>query len=491
MLAAELDLRLDSLRAQEGISGALIEAFKTFLGEAPDEALFRMSPLRWAASHGATEQQAIDLFLHAAHAGILDFAWGILCPGCLAFLNTPGALRAIAKKRCNFCHIDIAQSFDDRVEVAFTVSSAVRQIRFHNPESLDLRQDALRLYFSSSLSPESRPHRALGEGILHADSVPQGGVRTLTLELPRGETVLLAPANHSAVYFIGRRSYTGPGPDTGTDTGTDTGIPTASVELFDGWSIPAIVELPVGPVTIELHNRTPRPLGYILTPTRSSLWPAPAPPGEPLNHPFRSYLTGPRLVVSQTFRELFRAESLPAEGGLEFKGTTLLFTDLKGSTALYERLGDLRAYELVRQHFAVLRSIAAAAGGSIVKTIGDAVMASFADPLAAMHAVTRMHQAIEQLGEGELHLKIGVHSGSCIAVELNERLDYFGRTVNIAARVQGIAGPGEIVCTQAVYEKSGVREVVEAAGFSVEASSVALRGISGDTAIVRLRRRPA
>jgi class 3 adenylate cyclase len=476
MVAAELDLRLDSLRAQEGLAGALIDAFKTFLREAPDEALFRMSPLRWASSHGATEQQGIDLFLHAAHAGILDFAWGILCPGCLAFLSTPGALRAIAKKRCNFCHIDIAQSLDDRVEVAFTVAPAVRQIRFHNPDSLDLRQDALRLYFSSSLSPESVPHRTLGEGILQADSIPAGGARTLSLALPRGETVLLAPANHSAVYFIGRRSLTGPA--------------TASVELFDGWSIPAIVELPVGPVAIELHNRTPRPLGYILTPTRSSLWPPAAPPGEPLNHPVRSYLTGPRLAVSQTFRELFRAESLPAEGGLEFKGTTLLFTDLKGSTALYERLGDLRAYELVRQHFAVLRSIAAAAGGSIVKTIGDAVMASFVDPLAAMHAVTRMHQAIEQLGGGELHLKIGVHSGSCIAVELNERLDYFGRTVNIAARVQGIAGPGEIVCTQAVYEKTGVPEVVAAAGFSVEASAVQLRGIAGATAVVRLRRRP-
>ena len=119
----------------------------------------------------------------------------------------------------------------------------------------------------------------------------------------------------------------------------------------------------------------------------------------------------------------------------------------------------------------------------------NAVLAPYM--LAAMHAVTRMHQAIEQLGEGELHLKIGVHSGSCIAVELNERLDYFGRTVNIAARVQGIAGAGEIVCTQAVYDKSGVREVVEAAGFSAEVGSVALRGISGDTTVVRLRRRPA
>lgn len=479
MLEAELDLRLDSLRAQEGLSGALIDSFKTFLGEAPDEALFRMSPLRFAARYGATEQQAIDLFLHAAHAGILDFAWGILCPGCLAFLCTPGAVRGITKKRCNFCHLDIARSFDDRVEVAFTVAPAVRQIRFHNPEALDLRKDALRLYFSSSVSSESRPHQVLRDGILHADSVPQGGVQTFTLELPRGETVLLAPANHSAVYFIGRQSYAG------------TGTGTAKLELFDGWSIPEVIELPVGPVTIELHNRTLRPLGYIMSATRSTLWPAPAPPGEPLTHPICSYLTGPRLVMAQTFRDLFRAESLPAEGGLEFKGSTLLFTDLKGSTVLYERLGDLRAYELVRQHFAVLRSIAAAAGGSIVKTIGDAVMASFADPLAAMHAVTRMHQAIEQLGEGELHLKIGVHSGSCIAVELNDRLDYFGRTVNIAARVQGIAGAGEIVCTQAVYDKSGVREVVEAAGFSAEVGSVALRGISGDMTVVRLRRRPA
>src|SRR4029079_8396834 len=126
------------------------------------------------------------------------------------------------------------------------------------------------------------------------------------------------------------------------------------------------------------------------------------------------------------------------------------------------------------------RAIAAAEGGAIVKTIGDAVMASFADAASAMRAATRMNQAIERLGEGELSLKIGLHTGPCIAVELNDRLDYFGRTVNIAARVQGIAAAGEIVCTEAVLRAPGVRDAVAAAGLRAEEASVALRGIAGE-----------
>ena len=64
-----------------------------------------------------------------------------------------------------------------------------------------------------------------------------------------------------------------------------------------------------------------------------------------------------------------------------------------------------------------------------------------------------------------LSLKIGLHTGPCIAVELNDRLDYFGRTVNIAARVEGLAGAGEIVCTDSVFEALGVQEVLDKAGY--------------------------
>src|SRR6185503_4073218 len=88
------------------------------------------------------------------------------------------------------------------------------------------------------------------------------------------------------------------------------------------------------------------------------------------------YLTGKELINSQTFRDLFHTESIPPAGGLELKNLTLLFTDLKGSTSLYDRIGDFNAYALVREHFALLRGIIAGRHGAIVKTMGDAIMAS-------------------------------------------------------------------------------------------------------------------
>ena len=124
--------------------------------------------------------------------------------------------------------------------------------------------------------------------------------------------------------------------------------------------------------------------------------------------------------------------------GLRLPVSHFLFTDLKGSTELYERVGDLVAYDLVRAHFRVLHEIVAAESGAVVKTIGDAVMATFPTPDRAMAAALKMREALKNL-KGDLLLKIGIHEGPCLAVSLNDRQDYFGRTVNIAARVQGLA----------------------------------------------------
>src|SRR5208282_4388711 len=117
---------------------------------------------------------------------------------------------------------------------------------------------------------------------------------------------------------------------------------------------------------------------------------------------------------------------------------TFLFTGLKGSTELYERVGDLVAFDLVRAHFRVLNEIVAAEARAVVKTIGDAVMATFPTPDRERAAALRMRNAMLRLnaerGRDDLLLKIGIHEGPCLAVMLNDRQDYFGETVNIAAR---------------------------------------------------------
>ncbi len=174
----------------------------------------------------------------------------------------------------------------------------------------------------------------------------------------------------------------------------------------------------------------------------------------------RPFLTAKRLLTNQTFRDIYRTDTLDVDQGLKITSLTFLFTDLKGSTALYERVGDIVAYDLVREHFRVLNEIVASEAGAVVKTIGDAVMATFPSPDRALAAALRMRDSVRELKK-DLLIKIGIHEGPCLAVTLNDRLDYFGQTVNIAARVQGLAHERAIFATKPVVEHPQVAKMIE------------------------------
>ena len=196
----------------------------------------------------------------------------------------------------------------------------------------------------------------------------------------------------------------------------------------------------------------------------------------------RPFLTAKRLLTNQTFRDIYRTDTLDVDQRLKITSLTFLFTDLKGSTELYERVGDLVAFDLVREHFRVLHEIVAAEAGAVVKTIGDAVMATFLTPDRALAAALRMREAMRPLnasaGNEDLLLKIGIHEGPCLAVTLNERQDYFGQTVNIASRVQGLATSRSILATAPVVDNPRSASLLGSNGHKPVAQSHALRGIA-------------
>jgi class 3 adenylate cyclase len=475
-MSVVLESRLELLRSYPRFSAQTVDRFARFIATAPEEALFRTSPLHFAGDEGVPENEAIDLFLRATHAGILEFTWGVLCPGCGSFLTTPAALRSLQRPRdCHMCRAAVKVE-DDNVEVAFTVAPSVRRIRFHHPESLELRRDLLELMFSRSRSISDSVRQLVSESVLDSVSVPPGGLQRFSARMEPGQTYYLtAPLDHLWCQL---------------EVAPEATASAVDAELMEGRLLPGFVQVRAGEVSVSLHNRTPAPVRVALVkfwiPSSEMRCDASAAP-QPV--PMRRYFSGKRLVTHQTFRELFRAESIPSEGGLEFKSLTVLFTDLKGSTELYERIGDLRAYGLVREHFGVLRDIIAERGGSLVKTIGDAVMASFAEPTPALEAATAMTREVRRLGrEGaQLQLKVGLHTGPCIAVELNERLDYFGQTVNVAARVQGVAGAEEIAITEPVYAAPGAQDIIRAAALSATRERALLKGVEGETTVYRLR----
>ena len=477
---ATFPARLEAVRDASGFDKALLDTFAQFIRTAPDEDLFRTNPYRYAAQTGISEQQAIDLFLYATHAGILEFNWGVLCPNCYAFVTSPGGLRAIkTQSHCDICSVDFEVVIDDNVEVAFMVAPSVRHIRFHDLNTVDLQRDWISIFYSPSRFVDPFIREQL-QVLMMASCLLQNEQHT-HLDLmdlkPGARYLVLTPRQHAVgnLYAIDGESTTH-----------------VDFDIFDGRFVPDNVAVIPGSVNLHFRNRTGSAItvGVILDP--KTFQPDVKPEDAERIMRFFStppkFLTGKQVATSQVFRELFRAESIPSDLGVAFKSVTFLFSDLKGSTSLYNRVGDIRAYQIVREHFALLRDIIAEFGGAIVKTMGDAVMASFAEPLAALEAAIVISREIPNIGnEAEsLILRIGVHSGPCIAVESNDRLDYFGQTVNIAARVENVAGAGEIVITEPVYNAPGATDVISAIEIKVREDKAILRGLDEEVKFYRL-----
>jgi class 3 adenylate cyclase len=355
----------------------------------------------------------------------------------------------------------------------------VRPIRFHGSWAaaqrqgrLELGADFLRLFFSPSLkmSPDMLEWAAgtMRDAVL-VGKEPCELERELDAEY---QYSIVSPSHHALCDL----EFAADAPSQLT------------VELMDGHVVPERATLRPGRVKLTFVNRT-EDAELIVGINKFEREDDEQQPDEGEGEPFMAWLpmlSGKRLLSTQSFRELYRTESLPADATLALQSLSILFTDLKASTALYERIGDLRALELVREHFKILRDVVDEAEGAIVKTIGDAVMATFVDPQNAVRAGVRMHAALDRSGAPEeLLLKVGMHVGPCVAIDSQERLDYFGQTVNIAARVQGIAEGRELVCTDAVYRTPGVRETLSELALALKREEVLLKGIDAPVIIYR------
>jgi class 3 adenylate cyclase len=253
--------------------------------------------------------------------------------------------------------------------------------------------------------------------------------------------------------------------------------------VFTGIKAPTTtIEMRPGPLRLSFENRT----GERLLP---GLWIA----GDELHHLLdlrHPFLSAKRLLANQIFRDLYGTDTLDPEQRLKITSLTFLFTDLKGSTVLYERVGDLAAFDIVRAHFHVLHEIVGAEHGAVVKTIGDAVMATFHSPDQAVAAALKMRKAMQKLnaerGSEDLQLKIGIHEGPCLAVVLNDRQDFFGSTVNIASRVQGLATSRAIWATGPVVQNAQTSSLLAKEGLAPVAQQRALRGIADDYAVYEI-----
>jgi class 3 adenylate cyclase len=456
---------------QQSADPGTVAAIEELVRDAPDRALCRINVLDFAATRGLDEERAIAAFLHAARLGLFELSWNVLCPGCGGVLDTSATLKSVNQEEydCALCAAGYQPTLDEMVEVTFTVNRRVRKIAAHDPHELSLAEYFRQIFWGSGIDVPDDFEQLLEEITLDAIELPPGEKALLSLHLPAEFVILMDPVTH-ATQFLDVK-----------------GEPTRERQslslVFDRVVAPTgTVQLRPGPLRLSLENRTD-------TRVLPGLFIA----GDRLHELLgrrRPFLTAKRLLTNQVFRDIYRADTIDVDQRLKITSLTFLFTDLKGSTELYERVGDLVAFDVVRAHFQVLNEIVAAEAGAVVKTIGDAVMATFPTPDRAVAAALRMREAMrgfnEARGGEDLLLKIAIHEGPCLAVVLNDRQDYFGRTVNIAARVQGLADSRTILATGPVVSHPQAFTLLETSGLRPVSQRRALRGIADEVAVYEI-----
>jgi len=411
-----------------------------YVSESGEAQLIRMRPFGLARLWGEDPYEVLRLFLQAAYVGVLDLSWDLLCPNCGGAQIRVSRLDLVeAGSHCDSCQIRFDAAFDRAVEATFRPSSRIRAVS-------DL------IYCSGG--PRNTPH-------VVAQTVLDAGERVTVPVLMRAGRYRLRNLTADAAVNIDV--------EPGRDEVSGIAVHVTGSGMVGDWGGGVISG---GRVPIELRNDSGGRQQILLERTA----------------PNEDVATAAAVTLFQEFRDLFGRELLSPSTQLGIRTLPLMFTDLKGSTELYTRMGSATAYALVRDHFEALHVLVGKHHGGVVKTIGDAVMAAFPTAADAVACALGTREALRALtgGSGQpLQLKIGLHQGPCIAARsYDDRLDYFGSTVNLAARTHEQSRGDDVVVTREILEDPAVIRLL--VNVPQEAFLADLRGI-GQVGLTRLR----
>jgi class 3 adenylate cyclase len=377
-----------------------------------DADLHRIQIRERARAWRVPELELLRTALHATRAGLLDLSWDTICPHCRGLREETGRLADVAAAgHCEVCNIDFTTDAAESIEVTFRVHSSIRDV----PE---------RLYCSAE--PATKDH------IRVQTLVGPGEHKTLTPSLAPGRYVMWV--DHERGWYLDVE-------DGGPSELAWADHPERHVERAG--TRPAI--------TFANDGAAPR-----LFSVERATWSDDA-------------LRPGTLLSFQEFRDLFSEEYIGADVKLAVGEQTLLFTDVVGSTAFYAARGDPAAFVEIKRHFDEVFAIVATFRGAVVKTIGDAVMATFVSPVDAVRAAQKIHETFHpERDDTPIRLRISLNTGPCIAVRLNANADFFGGTVNVAAKLQALAEGHQIAISDATYRAAGVAEYLAEQGARLE-----------------------
>ncbi len=434
--AARITQMEAELRSRE-LSNSAIDALLKHLRIAPAPDLHRMRPKALAPALGVGYEELLDLMLNATSAGLLTMSWDVICPHCRGVRQSAEHLWDVPKAgSCEVCRIDFSTSDLNSLEIVF---------RPHP----DIRKTEEVLYCTSE--PAKKSH------ILVQKELPPGDDAEIALDFPPG-AYRLREAGRTAYALLRLEPDAEP-----TDIFVERIEAGAAFDTGTG-------------AKLRLRNAGAAPSSFVLEKNKEDT--------EALR---------PRdLFGRQEFRDLFSKEALSPDLSVDVGVQVIVFVDIVGSSAMYVREGNARSFALVKNFYRSARDIAAKRGGALVKSLGDAVMLAFSNPLSALKAGADFIRNFDGSSEeAPFSVRVTVNAGPCLAVNLNSAIDYFGSPVNATAKLQKFAGAGHLAVTTPIVGDAAVRAFLSERNIALgQPQSADLPGIGNvDYWILKVKKR--
>lgn len=427
--------RLETQLSKRPIDSSYIQLLHHYLIEKSDQDVAHMEPLQIAKQWKRDPEEVLRVLLYATKAGMLNLSWNLICPNCRVSKVEYTALSELQNEfHCDLCGINYDANFDQYVELHFSVHPSVRKA-YAEVYCLGAPQ----------ITPHIRVQKIIEKGKMVEFPIPEGREALRLRVLQANQMIVIDPnspiAEKADILVYGEQ----------------------------GWHQEKVAKQS----KVQISNTSETD---IIVALEQSAWSS-------------ETVTAAKVTAMQEFRDLFSSEVLSPGQQIGIGHVTIMFTDLKNSTSLYETVGDATAYGQVNRHFEFLTKWITKNSGSVVKTIGDAVMAVFHLPEDGLNAALQIQQHVAEFnetGNKDFVLKIGLYSGPAIAVNSNDRLDYFGRTVNIAARIQGKGEGGDLVISRDFLDQLNVQRILAENNFHVETFQTNLKGIKEKVELARL-----
>jgi class 3 adenylate cyclase len=452
-LADDAEQRLATARTNllaRGLPAGPVDELMDFVRHGDDADLVRIQVRGLAVERGLPERELLRTCLHATRLGVLTMSWDVICPHCRGVVEEARTLGDLPRLgACHVCQIDFATDKLNAVEITFHVHPSIREV----PQR-----------FFCSAEAATKSHVEVQQRLA------PGGKVALSSLLGPGRYRMRLHGSKSYRFLEVQGAPAASPADQDADRGEEAarGFVWRASEASDGTTRSQPV--------LELINDTGEEHFFLLERVDWS----------------EVALRPSQIFTLQEFRDLFSEEYLSSDVQLAVGEQTLLFTDIVGSTRFYARCGDPDAFMAVKKHFEIIFEIIGKHRGAVVKTIGDAAMGAFERPLDALHAAREIQAyfAPEQR-ETPIRLRISLNAGPCIAVKLNSNIDYFGSTVNLAAKLQACAGPGDIAMSPTVVDAAGVLDYLREEDAMVKQVVFHIEALDKNLAVLVWRMFPA